>query len=108
MELNYRADLITTHHQAIGATKAISGSVRWAERQSNEHWTLVYLLQNRDWHGNGTVVEKRGRRDVVLIPELAYEGSIFSKQTLALDSQVRLAFQEANLPYLEAYFQEIG
>jgi exoribonuclease-2 len=93
--------------ERVGAAGAISGSVRWAERRSNEHWTLVYLLQNPDWQGEGFIVDKRGRRDVVLIPGLDLQTNMYQKRDLPLDSQVQLAFQEGNLPLLEAHFREV-
>ncbi len=94
--------------ERVGEAVAISSSVRWAERRSNEHWTLVYLLQNPDWQGEGYIVEKRGRRDVILIPDLDLQTNIYLKRELPLDSQVRLVFREINLPLLEAHFQEVG
>jgi exoribonuclease-2 len=94
--------------ERVGAAGAISGSVRWAERRSNEHWTLVYLLQNPDWQGEGIIVEKRGRRDVVLIPDLDLQTNMYQKRDLPLDSHVRLAIRDVNLPLLEAHFREVG
>jgi exoribonuclease-2 len=38
-------------------------AVRRAERQSNQHWKLVYLLRTRDWKGEGVVVELGERKD---------------------------------------------
>jgi len=94
--------------ERMGATGAISSSVRWAERRSNEHWTLVYLLQNPDWQGEGFLVEKRGRRDVILIPDLDLQTNIYQKRDLPLDDRVQLALREVNLPLLEAHFREVG
>jgi len=93
--------------EAIGATEAISGNVRWTERRSNQHWTLVYLLQNPSWQGCGQVIDKFGRRSHVLLPDLALETSMYLRHDVPLDSRIDLAFLEANLPLLEAYFQEI-
>jgi exoribonuclease-2 len=93
--------------EAIGATEAIRGNVRWAERRSNQHWTLVYLLQNPAWQGCGQVIDKFGQRTLVLLPELALETSMYLRREVPLDGHIDLAFQEANLPLLEAYFQEV-
>ena len=94
--------------ERVGATGAVSGSVRWAERRSVEHWTLVYLLQHPDWEGEGIVVEKRGQRAVILVPDLGLEAAIFERRPLALDSKVQLALNDVNLPELEAYFRFAG
>jgi len=92
----------------VGAAGAVSGDVRQAERLSNRHWTMVYLLQNPDWTGEGIVIEKRGRKDVILIPALDLETQISAKGERPLDSAVQLSLNEVDLPNLEAYFQESG
>jgi hypothetical protein len=48
----------------------VIGGLRQAEILSEKHWTIVYLLQNPNWRGEGIVVEKRGGSGVVLIPAL--------------------------------------
>ncbi len=93
--------------QAIGATEAVNGNVRWAERRSNQHWTLVYLIQNPSWQGCGQVIDKFGQRSLLLVPDLALETSIYLKRDVPLDGRIELAFLDVNLPLLEAYFQEI-
>lgn len=94
--------------ERIGSADAVAGSVRWAERQSNLHWTLVYLLQNPDWEGEGIVVEKRGARDVVLIPELAYETQLYLRHDPPLDSRLRLGVSDVRLTEREASFRVVG
>jgi len=80
-------------------------TLRVTERLSNQHWKLVYLLQNPDWSGEGVIVEKHGNRNLVVIPELDLETDIYGRPDLVLDSVVRLALSEVNLPQLEARFQ---
>jgi exoribonuclease-2 len=91
--------------ERIGAAAAVAGGVRWAERRSNEHWTLVYLQQNPGWEGEGIVVDRRDHRAVVVIPELGLETVIYEKRPLHLDGTVRLSLNGINLPELEAYFR---
>jgi exoribonuclease-2 len=91
--------------ERVGAAGAISGDVRTAERLSNRHWTMVYLLQNPDWTGEGIVVEKRGRKDVILIPELDLETRISMKEERPLDSTVQLTLTGVDLPNLETFFR---
>lgn len=88
----------------IGVVEAIAGSMRWAERRSGEHWTLVYLMQNPHWRGKGIVVDQRGAQSVVILPDLALETTIYSHGDLPLDSSVNLRLQGVNLPELEAHF----
>ncbi len=94
--------------QRIGATEAVSSNVRWAERRSIEHWTLVYLLQNPEWHGRAVVIEKRGRHDRILIPELSLETNLFQRKNRPLDSEIQVTVSEVNLAFLEAHFKLSG
>jgi exoribonuclease-2 len=89
----------------IGATRSVAGSVRWAERRSIEHWTLVYLLKQSDWRGQGIIVDSRGKYDQVLIPELGLETQVYRRKKLSLDSTVTLALNEVKLADLEAHFR---
>ncbi len=59
--------------ELIGVTSLAAGNVRRAENLSNRHWTLVYLLQNPDWRGEGVVVEVGRQRGTVIIPALGME-----------------------------------
>ncbi|HID54431.1 MAG TPA: RNB domain-containing ribonuclease [Anaerolineae bacterium] len=93
--------------ERVGAANAITGEMRLAERLSNQHWKLVYLLRHPDWQGEGVIVDKRGKRDVALLPELALETSIYAKGKRPLDATLTLQFQEANLPELETHFSVI-
>lgn len=91
----------------IGTADAIVGAVRAAERQSNQHWTLVYLLQHADWRGEGVVVENRPGRDVVLIPELAWETELYRRPSRLLDSVVDLAVEGVDLANRTARFRAV-
>ncbi|RMG99945.1 MAG: RNB domain-containing ribonuclease [Chloroflexi bacterium] len=91
----------------VGAADAVRGDVRLAERLSNEHWTLVYLLQHPDWQGEGVIVDRRGAYDVVLIPALGMETLVYRQEERPLDTTITLAVQSVNLPERVAHFQEI-
>src|SRR5690606_1241158 len=92
----------------IGTTDAIAGAVRSAERLSNQHWTLVYLMQNQDWRGIGIVVENRPGRDTVLIPDLAWETDIYQRPSRPLDSTLMLAVDSIDLANRSARFRVTG
>ena len=92
----------------VGAAMAVSGDVRWAERQSVRHWTLVYVNQQPDKVWDGVVVDRRGKRDIVLVPELALETAVFSKGSLSLDDTVKIKLRDINLPQLESRFELVA
>lgn len=76
--------------ERVGAAQAMRGDMRYAERLSNEHWTLVYLLQNSHWRGEGIIVEQYGKRSKVLIPALAIETQIYLRGDAGLNDTVLL------------------
>ncbi len=92
----------------VGATAAVTGCVRQAERLSRQHWMLVYLMQHPDWRGVGVLVERHDRRGTVLIPELDLETRVHLRQELPLNSTMFLAVREIDLPELGAYFQVVS
>lgn len=89
----------------IGSADAMTGTLRQAERLSNTHWILVYLRQNSNWQGEGVIIEKFGSRDLVLIPELAYETEIYLRKDITLDERIVVMVSDVNLPELTAHFR---
>jgi exoribonuclease-2 len=94
--------------ERVGATAAVTGSLRRAERLARRHWTLVYLMQRPHWHGEGILVEKRGRRATVLIPELDLDAQVHLRRDLDLNSPVSLVLREVDLIELVAHFRVEG
>ena len=94
--------------ERVGATEAISGNVRRAERLSRQHWTLVYLLQHPGWSGEGIVVERRGQRTTALIPQLDLDARLRVRRDLPLNSTVPVAVRQVDLPRLAAHFRIAG
>ena len=90
--------------ERVGASEAVTGSLNYAERLARRHWTLVYFMWHPDWRGEGVLVEKRGLRAKVIIPELAFETQVQLKGNLPLNSVLSLELKGVNLPELEAYF----
>ncbi|MCP4125733.1 MAG: RNB domain-containing ribonuclease [Gammaproteobacteria bacterium] len=93
--------------ERIAIADGVSGSVRKAERISNNHWKLVFLRQNPGWQGMGKVVEMKSGRATLLIPELALETKIRIGHELELDSELALEVQEVDIPNLLARFRMI-
>ncbi len=91
--------------ERIGSVEAVSGTIRQAERLSNKHWTLIYLLQHPNWQGEGILVEKRNGRGLIIIPQLDLETRMTLGRDLALDSAIQLKLKQVNLPELDAHFR---
>jgi len=79
--------------------------LRRAERLSNRHWKLVYLIQNPNWEGEGIVVERVGKRSTLLIPALDIEIKKSLRSDLPLNGRVNLQLKNVDLAQLEAYFE---
>ena len=71
--------------------------VRRTERQSNQHWKLVWLKRNPGWRGEAIVVEQGERKATVMIPELALEAKVRAKAELQLDQPLRVAVANIDL-----------
>ena len=93
--------------ERVGATAAVGGSVRNAEWLSNQHWKLVYLQRRPGWQGEGVVVEKGDRSDLVVIPDLDLSVRLRLRGDPGLNTPVRLAFRGANLPLLDVFFRAL-
>ncbi len=91
--------------ERLGAIEAVMNAVRQAEILSEKHWTIVYLLQNPDWRGEGVVVDKRGASGTVIIPALGLEARVHLPHDEPLDSQVMLRLTGAALAQRDASFR---
>ena len=91
--------------ERVGAAESVTYNRHQAERLSRRHWTHVYLLAHPDWRGQGVVVEKRGPRTIVLIPDLGLEPSLTLRDDRDLNTVLPLALSGVSLPDLEAHFQ---
>ena len=72
-----------------------------AERLSNRHWTLLHMQQNPDTVYRGVVVDKRGDRGIVMLPELAIEVKMPSMAAYELDQELELKLGAINLTELD-------
>jgi exoribonuclease-2 len=86
----------------LAKAAAALSAVRKAERASQTHWTLVWLLEHPDWTGEGIVVQT-GQDPVFYIPSLGYETRIKAGD-LALNQSVGLRCLKVDIPRLEAIF----
>ncbi|MGD2119522.1 MAG: ribonuclease catalytic domain-containing protein [Chromatiales bacterium] len=93
--------------QQISGVDQAAAAIRRAERFSNLHWKLVYFRQNPDWQGKAVVVEQDERKTTIIIPELAFETKIRSRDDVALDDTIRLKIKHIDLPEQTAHFQRL-
>lgn len=91
--------------QRVGAVEAVTSTMRQAERLSNQHWRLVYLLQQPQWRGTGVVVDRRGRRGQLIIPDLAMEIQMNLADDVPLNAELPLDVASIDLPTLTARFK---
>ncbi len=98
----------TALSQRVGAAEALIGNIRRAERLSNLHWKLIWLMRQQGWSGEGVLVDTLKQRGTFLIPELALECKARLKQPLALNQRQTLKLSEVDLPEQVAYFRVEG
>ena len=80
-------------------------ALRRAERASNQHHKLVYLRRLGDWQGRGVVVERKGPKGRVLIPEVGMEAQVTLPANTEPGTEVTLHLTGVDLPTLEARFR---
>jgi len=90
--------------ERVGSSEAITGLVSQTESLARRHWTLVYLMQQKGWNGEGILVVKEGFRGTVIIPELGLESSIQLREDLPLNSPLPLGLSGINLAELDVFF----
>jgi len=83
-------------------------TARRSERLSNLHWKLVYLRENPRWRGEAVVVGREERKAVLLLPELALETRVRTRDPVELNAALRVEVGEVDLPDLTANFRLLG
>jgi len=94
-------EAINTALLTVESTLAVN---RRTERQSNQHWKLVYLQQQPHWQGEGIIVALDERKATVLIPSLAMETKIRRRAEYVLDTAITLQIQSVDIAHQEATF----
>jgi exoribonuclease-2 len=92
----------------VAEAEVAAASVRRGERLSNQHWKHVFLRENQDWRGDGVVVDLDERRVTVLIPELAMEARVRSRDLPGLNDRLRLGVTEVDVPALGSGFRVVA
>ena len=91
--------------QRLGAAEAVTSNMRQVERLSNLHWTMVYLSETPQWHGEGVIVETDGPRSTALIPNIGLETHLHCHRSLPLNTCVPIVLEDSNVPELRALFR---
>ena len=91
--------------QRLGAAEAATDNMRQVEKLSNWHWTMVYLSETPQWHGEGLIVETDGSRNTALIPNIGLETHLHCRSSLPLNTLVPIVLETSNVPELRAFFR---
>src|SRR5574344_1744763 len=88
----------------VGEGDAAAIASHQAERKSNMHWTLVYLLQNPDWEGEAICVDNTGRQPQFFIPSIGLETYMTPDSAVDLNGKVTVKAANISIPDLTVDF----
>ncbi len=87
--------------------QAGQAATRTAERASDLHWALAWLLREPGWEGEGVIVGLSGPACQVYLPALGLETRLKLGPGRKLDERLRLKVARIDLPALASSFDEI-
>ncbi len=100
--------------ERIGLADEGSFAARKAERNSNQHWKMIYLNQYKDkqgndddWKGEAIIVMHDSRKTTVVLPDLALEPKLQRQDNTELDQSLTVQVQSVNIPDLQAFFRVV-
>ncbi|MCL2809069.1 MAG: ribonuclease catalytic domain-containing protein [Treponema sp.] len=88
----------------LGFGEAASSAVIHAERASNNHWVMVYLLNKINSGFDAIAIENKGNRWLVLIPSIALEIQIPLQKKVSPNETIKLVLKSVNISKGEAVF----
>jgi exoribonuclease-2 len=88
----------------LAAGEAAALAVMQAERASRSHWTMVYLSEKKDSQWDAVALEKKGNRQVFIIPALALETQVSMRNEIAPNERLILTLKSVNIAKGEAVF----
>ncbi len=102
--------------ERIGLADEASFAARKAERNSNQHWTMLYLNQYKkkqgndegNWQGEAIVVMQDERKTTVILPDLALEPKLQRQDNTELDQSLIVQVQSVNIPELQVFFRVVN
>ncbi|MDR2782964.1 MAG: RNB domain-containing ribonuclease [Treponema sp.] len=90
----------------LAASESAALAVVQAERASRAHWTAAYLSDKKKSVWEGVMVEKKGDKSVVLIPDLGIETQALIRSELEPNEKIRLVFSSVKIPKGEILFNQ--
>jgi len=88
----------------LGFCEAATIAAVQAERASNSHWLMVYLSDKKDSVWDAVVLDNKGNRMFVVIPQLALETQVSMLKNIMPNETIQLTLKSVNIPRLEAVF----
>jgi exoribonuclease-2 len=92
--------------ERIARGDAASAATTKAERESNLHWTLVYLLEHPEWRGEAVVVDNKGYAATIIIPSIAKQETINTSKKALLNDVITVKAGKIHLSELNVQFVE--
>ena len=83
--------------EIIGINNATMADVGRTTRFSNDHYKCLYLMQNKNWQGEAIVVDTRGDKALIMMPEIGMMTQIKFKELPKLDDAVQVKVSSVNL-----------
>lgn len=93
--------------ERISAGDEAAIACKKAERKSNLHWILIYLLQNPEWTGEAVFVEQKGTQCVFLIPSLATQTTLIPSKQLNLNDRIVVKASKIDISTQNVIFMEV-
>ncbi len=105
---NSSAKPLPADELSMRLARAAAGNqaVRKAERQSELHWTLAWLLDRPGWEADAVVVQNGSGEALLFIPAIGLETHIRASG-LELNQNLRVQFMKADVSKLDAQFSVI-
>lgn len=91
----------------ISEGDAGSQAAHKAERKTDMHWTLVYLMQNPEWQGEAICVDNGGKQPQFSIPSLGIETFLTPAKELELNDIITVKASNINIPEQTVDFIQI-
>ena len=102
-------DLIDKDTMLMRISEGDAGSqaAHKAERKTDMHWTLVYLMQNPDWQGEAICVDNGGKQPQFVIPSLAQETFLTPQKEVQLNEAIIVKAVNINIPEQTVDFVQV-
>ncbi len=87
----------------LAAGEAASSATVQAERASRMHWLTVFLSERKDSLWNAIVLDKKGPRVQIIIPELGLETQVATREPSDPGDTIQVAVSSCKIPESEIF-----